>query len=112
MNDKARVAAAAAPKTRISNAVIASDAPLVDTWAVVGKAVDRETGLKLGTTLVGTDVGLRDVLVAAVGDDVIFDEDDEDKRPDPVEEAKGGAIAREGLASRPVPQGIAAPSSG
>lgn len=63
-NDKAKVAAvaaAAAPKTRISNPVIAPDV-LVD-WEVVGPAeVDKGEGLALVTTVVKAGVALPVVL--------------------------------------------------
>lgn len=80
-NIKARAAAAAIPKTRVSNpTIIASDAPLVD-WAVeLGEAVDEE--LELVTTVVKDCVALLvaaplEVRFAAGTDEVALDVMDE-----------------------------------
>lgn len=97
-SDKARVATAVAPKTRISNATIASDAPLVNGWVdELAEGVEKDKALG--------------VVVADDGKVVLLEEVDEDKTEDAVEEAEDGEELAEGaLPSTAFPQGIGEPS--
>jgi hypothetical protein len=100
-NDKARVATAATPKTRISDAIIASDAPLVAfTTDGLAKEEDKSAALGLGVAIV--DGGTVVLMVLVVEFDV-----DEDNKEDPVEEAVAGReLAEELLPSTAFPQRI------
>jgi len=111
-NDKARVpaaAAAAAPQTRTSNAVIAPDVDCVG-LAEVDKDV---TGLAPLTSVVGPGVATLPVAVPVVllvttANVLEFDAMDDDME---MEEAKaGGGTTSAGLTSAPVPQGMLEPS--
>ena len=109
-NTKARVAAAAAPKTRISNAVIVPD----EDWAVGLAEVDGVTGLALVTAVVRVGVDppvLLPAVLVALTVNVLeeFAAMVDDKEVDAAKD--GGGTTSAILTSAPVPQVITVPSA-
>jgi len=102
-HDKARVAAATAPKTRTSNPIIAPDAPLVDWLVALAELVDEGTELELVTVLVIIEM----LLAAPVVLEVAIRTDVDEGKAGELEASKlGAATAVEGSTSEPFPQGI------